>query len=246
MLKLFEIHKDKIYEELQQTQVCNDHKDILIVLKDQLDYVKKCVESIKKNTSNYSLYFWDNASSEETKEYLRKQKAQIISSKKNLGFIKPNNILASIGTSPYIILLNSDTEVLKGWDDPLISYLKKGYWEVGYAGGMLDSNFIGCKTKFGKDVDYIPGWCVAMSRETYRKHGLFDEKLDFAYGEDSDLSLRLKSFGGTIYALHLGLVKHFENKTIQEVAQTQDITTSFIANHEYLRKKWSSFKNENL
>jgi GT2 family glycosyltransferase len=249
MLELFENHKDKIYEELSCIQSQKEQKDILIVVKDQLNYVKNCVQSIKDNTENYNLYFWDNASSEETKEYLRKQNAKIISSRSNFGFIKPNNILAGIGSSPYIILLNSDTVVMKGWDDALITYLKKGYWQVGYSGGVLDNRFYGSKIDFGENVDYIPGWCFAITRELYRKHGLFDERLSFAYGEDSDFSLRLKSYGGKIYALHLGFVRHFENQTIKEVAKTQDVMTSFQNNHEYLRKKWSSFlesKNENL
>lgn len=249
MLELFENHKDKIYEELAYTQDNFEQKDILIVIKDQLDYVVKCIESIKENTKNYNLYLWDNASNEDTKEYLRKQKAKIISSKKNFGFIKPNNVLAEMGTSPYIILLNSDTVVVKGWDNALINYIKKGYWQVGYSGGVLDKNFLGGKIGFGENVDYITGWCFAVARETYKKHGLFDEKLNFAYGEDSDFSLRLKSYGGTIYALHLELVKHFGNQTIKEVAKTQDVMSSFQSNHEYLRKKWSLFlesKNENL
>jgi len=245
VLELFENHKDKIYEELAYTQENSDQKDILIVVKDQLDYVKNCVQSIKENTENYNLYFWDNASNQETKEYLRKQNGKIISSKNNFGFIKPNNILASMGISPYIILLNSDTVVMKGWDNPLINYLKKGYWQVGYAGGTLDKNFMGGKTVFGDKADYIPGWCFAITRELYKKHGLFDERLNFAYGEDSDFSLRLKSYGGTIYALHLGFVKHFGNQTIKEVSKTQDVMTSFQNNHEYLRTKWSSFL-ENL
>ena len=45
-------------------------KDIIIVVRDQLDYLKSCIESIENNTENYKLFIWDNASSEPTKKYL--------------------------------------------------------------------------------------------------------------------------------------------------------------------------------
>ena len=95
---------------------------------------------------------------------------------------------------------------------------------------------------FGSEYDYICGWCMCFERSIYNEFGLFDdENLSFAYGEDADFSLRLKEAGKEIYALHLDLVKHFGNKTINAVSKELDVKTSFDANHKYLKSRWAEF-----
>jgi GT2 family glycosyltransferase len=165
-------------------------------------------------------------------------------SEENLGFILPNNILAAKGNSPYLVLLNSDTEVYKGWDTALIGWLvaKPEYAQSGYLGGMLEENAQGGKSWAGEHIDYVCGWCVCMPRRIYNNFGLFDaEHLSFAYGEDADLSLRLIEAGYKLRALHLGLVIHHGNATISEVQKTRDCKTTFDQNHEYLRKRWRNY-----
>jgi GT2 family glycosyltransferase len=225
------------------------YKDIIIVVHNQLDYTKKCIETIYNNTSNFHLYIWDNGSDEETAKYLQEQQLSrknfhFIRHDDNIGFIKPNNELAKLGNSPYIILLNNDTEVFKGWDTALIGWLiaKPEYGQVGYLGGILEENCQGGKARCGEVIDYVCGWCMCMPREVYDKYGLFDEKnLSFAYGEDADLSLRLLEAKYKIRALRLGLVIHHGNATIKEVAKTRDCRCTFDANHDYLRLRWADY-----
>lgn len=243
-------YKDKIYEEI----ICAKNyvptaKDILIVVHNQIDYLKKCVNSIRKNTENYQIYIWDNASNQETQQWIQEQKDCIfVRSETNEGFIKPNNHLAKISKNPYIILLNSDTEVLPDWDKSLISQIQiNKYAQVGYLGGKLNSAGKGVNFLFGDEIDYIPGWCFCISRNIYDEFGLFDEKnLFFAYCEDSDFSLRLLESGKKIYALHLGLVVHHENQTIKTVAKLQDCTKSYEHNHQFVAKKYFHRLNKGL
>lgn len=219
-------------------------KDILIVVRDQPEYIESCIKSIEQNTDNYNIYVWDNGSSEPTKSYLEDSSHTIRRSEDNLGFIRPNNQLASMGNSPYIILLNSDTVVKSGWDKAMIGWLQQNpdVAEVGYLGGILDKECKGGKFDFGSGVDYICGWGLCVSRKTYDEFGLFDEEhLDFAYAEDADLSLRLREAGREIYALHLDYVIHFENKTAKTVSQERDMKITFERNHEYMRLRWSEF-----
>lgn len=223
-------------------------KDIIIIVHNQLDYIKKCVETLYENTSDFKLYIWDNGSEEPTASYLKsltdRDNVHLERSEENLGFILPNNILAAKGDSPYLVLLNSDTEVYKGWDTALIGWLlaKPEYAQVGYLGGMLEENALGGKAWAGECIDYVCGWCVCMPRQLYTKFGLFDEEhLSFAYGEDADLSLRLVEAGYKIHALHLGLVIHHGNATISEVQKTRDCKPTFDANHDYLRQRWGNY-----
>lgn len=217
-------------------------KDILIVVKDELKYVQYCIESVQENTKNYQLYIWDNASEKETKEYLESLRGiHLHRNNTNQGFIVPNNRLAELGTSPYIILLNSDTAVEKDWDKALIAWLQQNpnVAIVGYAGSKLNSEFMGSGLAFGTQIDYVSGYCMCLRRETYKQFGLFDEKnLEFAYGEDADFSLRMKEAGKEIYALHLDYVHHFENKTADRVRKTMDFSTFFTNNHNYLKRRY--------
>lgn len=246
--------QDELYYQYTYEMTGNlDNKDILIVIHDQLDFIKACVESIYATTKNFTLYLWDNNSMAPTKEYLEHlskthDNIVLIQHSENIGFIKPNNELAKKGKSPYIILLNSDTEVVKGWDTALIGWLKanNNCAIVGYQGGALDENCKGLGGCLNNKYDYICGWCLCISRKLFDEFGLFDEKnLTFAYGEDSDLSLRMKEKKFDIYAMNAKLVKHYGNVTSIEVQKEIDTSVSFTQNHKYLKERWKSYLTNN-
>jgi GT2 family glycosyltransferase len=249
----FEKYRAEIMRELAIANSCPEYsKDIIIVVHDQLPYLKACIESIQANTNNYHLYIWDNASQPDTQEYLdslmlrNPGTVDVMRSEENIGFILPNNQLASWGTGEYIILLNSDTKVFEGWDKGMIGCLNNDpeIAQVGYLGGVLNEDGRGVGWGFGFKLDYVPGWCFCISRETYSEFGLFNEKdLTFAYCEDADFSLRLQEAGKKVYAMHLMLVHHYENKTIKVVRDKGeiDVVKTFEQNHEYMRRRWKDY-----
>ena len=68
--------------------------DIIIITWNGLDYTKKCVESVQKNTTNvnYRFIFVDNNSTDGTPEYLKTiPNAEVISNSENIGFVKAMN-----------------------------------------------------------------------------------------------------------------------------------------------------------
>ena len=67
---------------------------------------------------------------------------------------------------------------------------------------------------------------------------MFDEQLNFAYGEDSDFSLRLKNDKKKIFALYSGLVHHFENKTVAKLP-AEKLLGNFEKNHILLKDRWA-------
>lgn len=219
-------------------------KDILIVVHNQLEYLKICVESIREHTQNYHIFVWDNGSDRDVQNWLAEQEDIVtVRHEENLGFIVPNNELIKLGSSPYVILLNSDTMVLPDWDKALIAHLqqKDNLAQVGFMGGILDDDGKGKWFQFGTEIDYVAGWCFAISRETYNRFGLFDqENLEFAYGEDADFSMRLQENGKSIMSLHLGLVHHFQNKTILQVRHKRDCRKTFEQNHRFIKQKWGN------
>lgn len=238
-------------KELLWSLSCQDQiKDILIVVKDQLEYVQNCIDSIYQNTNNFNLFLWDNASEPETAHYLESVYKQhnncfLTTSETNKGFIMPNNRLARHTKSPYIILLNSDTEVKKDWDRVLLGVLQNNpeIAATGYGGCVLDENFKGGNVSFNHKIDYVSGWCLCINRSTYEEFGLFDEQFQFAYCEDADYGLKLKSNGRQIYAINLDLVTHYENKTVKKLILTPERTnlqTCFKKNHELLTQRWKN------
>lgn len=241
------VHKDEMIMELRWGQTAiNATKDILIVVHNEYDFVRKCIESVQANTTQYKLYLWDNASNQQTKDYLRSVKdAVLIESPENLGFGEPNNRLATMCDGDYMILLNSDTMVFPMWSETLLGFLQHNplYSQVGYLGGRLDKEGKGGRADWGDEIDYIMGFCFCISKETYHKHGLFDPIYEFAYCEDADFSLRLQAAGERIYALHLMLVHHYENRTIRSIVKEgkMDVTRTFYRNHDILKSKWSTY-----
>lgn len=250
--------RNELHEELASLYIyeqTGEHppKDIIIVVHDQLELVKKCVISIYSVTTNFTLYIWDNDSMEPTRKFLETLAKEhdniiLVRNEENIGFIQPNNELARIGKSPYIILLNSDTEVKKGWDMAMISWLQNHpeCKQVGYQGGLLVEDGRGCSDPgYGHRIDYVSGWCFCVQRDTYNKYGLFDEtNLEFAYGEDSDYSLRLREAGHAVYALNLKMVDHVGNATSKEVANERDTSASFEKNHKYIRERHAAYLND--
>lgn len=241
-------HQEEIRQEVTAAILCSKvKKDILVVVKDQLLYVKNCIESIYKNTEDFELYVWDNGSEKETASYLRsidKPNFHLTRVEENAGFIVPNNRLMEQGKSPYVILLNSDTIVYSMWDQALIGWIQhQGDSVVGYMGSKLDQDGKGGQVFYGSEADYICGWCMCMPRSTCEKHGLFDEvNLQFAYGEDSDFCFRVQEAGGSVYSLHADLVVHFENKTSNQLrSEGHDFSEPFEANHDYIRSRWVRF-----
>jgi GT2 family glycosyltransferase len=171
-------------------------------------------------------------------------KITTIRSEKNTGFIEPNNELAAWGDSEYIVLLNSDTKVFPNWDRLMTGFMEANdVAEVGYWGGHMGPDGRGFGGANGHDVDYIPGWCLCIARQTYDQFGLFNKQLKFAYCEDADLSLRLKEAGKKIYSLHAPLVHHYQNKTIVDVEKEGevDVRASFEHNHQYIKERWHDY-----
>jgi len=246
---------EKIKEELLLSDSSDGiNKDILIVVHNQYDYVKNCIESIYKNTKNFNLFIWDNASDKNTKFYLQKlsnknKNVKLYRSEENIGFVIPNNKMAKETTSPYILLLNSDTEVRPYWDGVLIGFLEnnKDVAATGFEGGIVDSMGMGVSRNYGYEIDYICGFCLCIPRKIYEDFGLFDEEnIKFAYCEDSDFSFRLKEKNKKIYACYSSdLVFHYGSVTSNSVAQKINLKYNIQNNLIYLQKRWGKYLIKN-
>lgn len=133
-------------KELRFRNTTNPLVSIIILVHNQLDYTRICIDSILAYTKErYELILVDNGSDEETQAYLQNELPQqvpenclkVIRSEENLGFSKGNNQGLSIAIAPYLLLLNNDVVVTPGWLTGLIECAEK-FPQAGIVGPMTN------------------------------------------------------------------------------------------------------------
>jgi len=107
----------------QDWQVESQLTSIIILTYNQLQYTKKCIESIFQNTRKpFELIVVDNGSTDGTVEYLESEVRdrnrtvviKIIKNSENKGFAGGNNQGIAAATGDYILLMNNDVVVTPG------------------------------------------------------------------------------------------------------------------------------------
>lgn len=188
-----------------------------------IKYLKKCLESLyaqDADTPDYQVLIVDNASADGSVEQAEElfPQARIIRLETNTGFCHAVNVGINESDSPYIILLNNDTEVKSGFIKALYHAIEKdakifsvsarmlmwdrpdlldGAGDLYNALGWAFARGKGRRaTKYDKPVRIFSscGGAVIYRRSILEKIGLFDE-LHFAYLEDLDLGYRARIHG---------------------------------------------------
>lgn len=97
---------------------------IIILNKDGLHHLKRLFKdfSNKTNYSNFEIIVVDNASKDDSVNYLKSLNLNIsiIENKENVSFAKGNNDAVKIANGDYVLLLNNDIEPTYGWLNELM------------------------------------------------------------------------------------------------------------------------------
>ena len=147
--------------------------DVIIPIYNALDYVKKCIDSVRKNTDlkeNRLILIDDKSPDTKVKEYLNQLKAEISSeniiilyNEENLGFVGTVNKGMQYSNSD-VLLLNSDTEVSENWLERMkkCAYSEKNVATV----TALSNNATLASVPVGLQANELP---KNMSFDTYAK-----------------------------------------------------------------------------
>ena len=112
---------------------------IIIPTKDQLQFLKKCIDSINEKTTyeNYEVIVVDNNSvNPETLDYLNDLDICVLKYNKTFNFSKINNFAARHANGDYLIFLNNDIEVISpNWIQTMLEHAQRS--EVGAVGCKL-------------------------------------------------------------------------------------------------------------
>lgn len=113
---------------------------IIIVNYNTRELLKQTIQSVIDNTYKleYEVIVVDNASSDDSVPVIKKNYPQVnvIQNTENLGFPKANNIGIKQSTGRYVLLLNSDTEVIGDCLQKCINYMDS-HTDIGVLGCKL-------------------------------------------------------------------------------------------------------------
>lgn len=257
---------DNIYEILEFKEHTNPLVSIVIPVYNQFDFTYKCLKSILENTPNidYEIIIADDVSSDETINISNHIKnIKIIRNEKNLGFLLNCNNAVKFARGKYIHLLNNDTQVQKEWLSSLIKLIESDE-KIGMvgsklvypdgrqqeAGGIIWNDASGWnfgrlddpskpEYNYVKEVDYISGASIMLSKKLWNDIGGFDERYVPAYFEDSDLAFEIRKHGYKVMFQPKSVVVHFEG-----ISHGTDTGTGIkayqVKNREKFIEKWQN------
>ncbi|BBI35024.1 glycosyltransferase family 2 protein [Cohnella abietis] len=203
---------------------------IIIPTYNRLDLLQNCVSSIRKYTDTpYEIIIVDNASTDGSAEWCRREKLAFISLPRNEGFPIACNKGLRLSSGDTLVLLNNDTVVTPNWLSNMTAALNSSS-DVGivgpvtnYASGSQQVHYpfedveefqriasevnIQDHSKW-KRVERIVGICFVFNRSLIEKIGLLDERFSPGHYEDDDFCLRTRLHGYSLLVCHDTLIYH--------------------------------------
>lgn len=202
---------------------------------------QNCLRAVAEGGGDYELLLTNNGSGDGMRHAMIYAiagglKGIVFDNEKNEGFIQPNIKALEHARGDYFVMLNSDTRVPHGW----LTELEKPFLQdplcaiSGATGCAIGDNMVGHPSR---SVEFIEGSCLMIRTAMARTIGLFDPQLVGAYGEDLDLSLRVRQLGHTIHTVPID-IKHLGGATSSMVPQANGWLTENLA---YLKIKWADY-----
>lgn len=245
---------------------------IMIPVYNQFAYTYHCLEHIKKYGDNiaYEIIVGDDCSSDRTKE-LEKiiTGIRVIRHEKNCQFLINCNQISKEARGKYLVFLNNDTQVQKGWLEALVNLMEedeaiglagsKFIYPTGLvqeAGGIVwkDASVL----QFGnnrqpgeeelnikRETDYVSGASIIIRKELWDEIGGFDERFAPAYYEDVDLAFQVREKGYKVVYQPESEVVHFEGITEGGTREADERKKRQIEeNREKFAAKWGKILRE--
>ena len=225
------------YTVLRIPQWKEPQVSIIIPVYNQFDYTYLCVESILENSGNisYEIIIANDCSTDLTTRIEEIMPGiRCVTNEQNLRFLLNCNHAAKYAKGKYVLFLNNDTQVQENWLEPLVTLIESAD-DIGMVGSKLiypngllqEAGGIVWKDasawnygnrqnpalpeyNYVKEVDYISGAAIMLSRTLWEEIGGFDERFAPAYYEDTDLAFTVRSKGYRVMYQPKSVVVHFE------------------------------------
>jgi glycosyltransferase involved in cell wall biosynthesis/GT2 family glycosyltransferase len=238
---------------------------IVVVTYNNLELNRECLRSLYARTEwpRFEVFVVDNASTDGTPEFLQEAEQAypdltVLLNSQNAGFPAANNQALKRCTGDYLVLLNNDTVVARGWLSTLIRHLHRdpkigligpstnaigneGMVEVGYPSveqmPAWAAQFVRKHDGEVFDIPMLAMFCVATRRSTFERVGPLDENFGMGMFEDDDYSQRMRELKLRVACARDSFVHHWMRAAFSKVPQIE-YDAVFAENRKYFEKKW--------
>jgi len=248
---------------------CGCHAVSIVILTfNELEYTKRCVESIRRHTPEaHEIVFVDNGSTDGTVKWLRmlvreNSRYRLIENKKNLGFAKGCNQGIESSTGEYVLLLNNDTVVTEGWLSGMLETLNSAP-DIGIVGpmtnrisGIQEVEKVGYESLDGLagyagafreknrhrriETRRIVGFCMLFRRTLVNRIGMLDESFGTGNFEDDDFCARAALAGYRNVIAGDVFIHHFGSRSF--IGNRIDYGTTLTGNGRIYANKWRALE----
>ena len=245
---------------------------VVIPIYGKIDYTLRCLASIAAHppAAAFEVIVVDDCSPDDSVAVLNGVPGiRLVRNEVNQGFIRSCNHGARLALGEYVYFLNNDTEVLAGWMDELLrtfatfpgtglagSKLLYPDGRLQEAGGIIwqDAsawNFGRFQDpalpvyNYAREVDYISGASIMLTKALFDDLGGFDELYLPAYCEDADLALKVRARGYRVIYQPLSAVIHHEGIS-SGTDTSQGVKAYQIENFKKLYQRWHTQLDEHM
>ena len=233
---------------------------IIIPTLNNLNYLKLCIKSIKKNSHfNHEIIIHVNQGLDGTLDFLKNENIKFTYTKYNAGICEGVNSASKLATTDYILYAHDDFYFCPGWDDALVNELKSLNNNFFYLSGTMIQNGqveLNCGSSFEdfdenkllnefkhiKFYDFQGStWAPHLvHKDLWNKVGGFSEEYFPGTGSDPDLNMKLWNEGVRIFkGLQHCKVYHFGSiVTRQKEKKFNTITESGNKGSKVFLIKW--------
>lgn len=242
---------------------------VIVVTYENVELTRLCIDSLLRNTllPDLEIIVVDNASSDGTRTYLRHMalrhpNLQVVLNTDNKGFAAANNQGLRLAKGDYLVLLNNDTVVPKGWAHTMIRHLadpmiglvgpvtnhigNEARIDVDYSGIDMMEAFADRHTdkQAGKafDIDRLAMFCVMMRRDAFAAVGVLDEGFGIGMFEDDDYSKRMRAKGYRTVCAEDAFVHHFGQAAFRKLIASGEYDRIWKKNQTYYEEKWGPWR----
>ena len=232
---------------------------ILIPTFNNLEYLKLCIDSIKKNSKfNHQIIIHINEGSDGTLDYVRNHGYEFTYTKVNVGMPKALNQSSKLAKNNYILISHDDFYYCPGWDQEFENELKnmknnkfylsgtmvgagQVYFDAGQQIENFDENYLlnnleKIKTFNFQGTTKCPG---LVHIDLWKKVGGWSEEFSPTGGDDTDFAFKLWNEDVRIFkGLGKSLAYHFGSITTRKKSKKLFTYLGSRANKIFI-KKWN-------
>lgn len=243
---------------------------VVVLTYNNLNLTQACLDSLLVDSDypQLEIVVVDNASTDGTPDWLRgwqadHPQAKVILNERNLGFAAGNNVGLAAATGDYLVILNNDTVVTKGWALTLLRPLQADP-QAGLVGPVTNNigNEARVETTYGNDLQAMRPqamrqtlthmgrhfrirtaafFCVMLPRATYETCGPICEDYGLGFFEDDDYCRRIEAQGWYSLCAEDVFVHHHLSASFNKLP-SREREELFARNQAIYETKWGAWE----